>query len=358
MTTLLDCFSGMGGASIGARQAGFDVVMGVDNDPFALHYFSKIHPDSDILEADIRAIRPASLPRTAVAWFSPPCTHHSFARGSGMDSREARASRDLMWEVQRIAKSRRFPSIVVENVPNVTNWPSWNAWNASLADLGYVVANLSLNAAHSSYAGPAAPQLRDRVFTVATRRRMDFGPILEPPAHCLHCGRDVATERSWSPRSRDIGRYGYAYVYRCRSCCTRVKPHEESARSIVDWELPTRPIRGDLAPRTQLKVESGLRAYGGEKFIVELRGGASMHRSIDSPLSSVTAGGRHHMLVIPGDVVHSRMLTLEEMAAAQRLDGLPTERRLALARGRVIGNAVPANVARDILSLILRGSTC
>ncbi len=95
------------------------------------------------------------------------------------------------------------------------------------------------------------------------------------------------------------------------------------AGSAVDWNLPGQRI-GDrkkpLAPKTRHRIQAYFDKYPGAwnalprtpwnqhladgrtgypPFMVELRGGGSMYRSLDEPMATVTAGGNHHGLVVP-----------------------------------------------------------
>ena len=51
--TVLDLFSGAGGLSRGFLDAGFEVVLGVDNDEMALKTFSRNHGDSKTMKLDL-----------------------------------------------------------------------------------------------------------------------------------------------------------------------------------------------------------------------------------------------------------------------------------------------------------------
>ncbi len=53
MLKVIDLFSGCGGLSYGLIQAGFDVVLGIDNDDMALKTFKKNHKNSKTLNADL-----------------------------------------------------------------------------------------------------------------------------------------------------------------------------------------------------------------------------------------------------------------------------------------------------------------
>ncbi|TVX22966.1 DNA cytosine methyltransferase, partial [Streptococcus pneumoniae] len=53
---IVDLFSGAGGLSYGFEMAGFNVLLGIDNDEKALETFQKNHQNSEILCGDIASI--------------------------------------------------------------------------------------------------------------------------------------------------------------------------------------------------------------------------------------------------------------------------------------------------------------
>lgn len=55
--TTIDLFSGCGGLSYGMCRAGFDVVLDVDQDRYALQSFTRNHPGSKAFFADISKLK-------------------------------------------------------------------------------------------------------------------------------------------------------------------------------------------------------------------------------------------------------------------------------------------------------------
>ena len=51
--TVLDLFSGCGGLSRGFMDAGYEVILGVDNDAASLSTFEKNHKSSKVLNLDL-----------------------------------------------------------------------------------------------------------------------------------------------------------------------------------------------------------------------------------------------------------------------------------------------------------------
>ncbi|WP_373316619.1 DNA cytosine methyltransferase [Streptomyces hydrogenans] len=90
-------------------------------------------------------------------------------------------------------------------------------------------------------------------------------------------------------------------------------------------------------------------------FVAELRGGGSKHRPVSDPLATVCASGNHHGLVVPeaSPAVEDcgfRMLQAEEYAAAMAFPGTYRWQGSKRDRVRMAGNAVPCNMARDLVA--------
>ena len=64
-----DYFSGAGGASTGARQAGFDVIFAANHWPYAVALHAANHPDTAHACVDIDRLHPSDAPYSEVAWF-------------------------------------------------------------------------------------------------------------------------------------------------------------------------------------------------------------------------------------------------------------------------------------------------
>lgn len=81
MTVLkvIDLFCGVGGATLGFREAGFEVVLAVDKDGTALDAYSANHPEVETWAMDIRVLRAENLPEADVILGSTPCTSFSIA---------------------------------------------------------------------------------------------------------------------------------------------------------------------------------------------------------------------------------------------------------------------------------------
>jgi DNA (cytosine-5)-methyltransferase 1 len=176
--TALDLFSGAGGTTQGLRDAGFTVVAAVENDPIAAKTFAANHPDTDLLDRDIRRVQAPALARRLglaggldLLTACPPCQPFStLGTGDPNDPRNA-----LVSSLARFIKHLRPRAIVLENVPGLKHEPRFVRLLAGL-QVDYRVRQYIVQAADFG-----VPQRRRRIIVVAVERSVD----VEPPEDLL-----------------------------------------------------------------------------------------------------------------------------------------------------------------------------
>jgi len=170
---VFDMFCGAGGSSLGAREAGANVVGGVDMWGAAVKSFKDNFPSAHVFEQDLRILKPESVIDLTgsidLLISSPECTHHTCARGSKPRSEE---SRDTAFQVIRYAEVMKPRWIVLENVVHMKPWGRYKELMAELARLKYNVREQVIDAS---------------TFGVAQRRRRLFmiADLLEMPEEVL-----------------------------------------------------------------------------------------------------------------------------------------------------------------------------
>lgn len=306
-----DLFCGAGGASVGLRRAagglGLKVdLLAVNHWSTAIQTHSLNHQDVRHLCESVERINPRDVipgGRLQLLIAAPECTNHSRARGGRPVNDQSRAT---AWHILKWAQELYIDNILIENVEEFREWGplgangkplksgkgnTYRAFLESLRSLGYRVEDRVLTAA--DYGDPTT---RRRLFIMARRGNR---PIAWPePTHSRTGAATLfgKTER-WRP-----------------------------ARDVIDWTLPSRSIFGrkkPLSPKTMARIVAGLERFGGkalQPFIVQLRGTADEQiatsaRSLDDPLSTVTASGAHHALCEPFVLVnnaHNRPKGLDE----------------------------------------------
>jgi DNA (cytosine-5)-methyltransferase 1 len=262
-------------------------------------------------------------------------------------------TRATAYDVIRASEVHRYRAVLCENVVEfAADWELFDWWRKGMEMLGYNSQIVSASSAHIGGNGnDPAPQWRDRIYIVFTRKGIPLPDLKpRPPAWCHDCSENVEAVQTWR-NGRRIGKYKQQYDYRCPNSGCRhaiVEPYIRPAASIIDWtnlgvrigERPDHKLR-PLAANTVKRIQAGLDQLGSEKamvltvnhgghdgrafpahlrplpartvkigeavltppaaresFVVEYRrnGGAE---PVAHPLSTVSAQGNHHGLVIP-----------------------------------------------------------
>ena len=181
--TIIDLFSGCGGFSYGFQQAGYHVVLGVDNTEIALKTFEKNHSDSKTLLLDLhendsinKIVEATDNKKIDVIIAGPPC--QGFSLSGKRDENDNRNT--LFNAVFKLAKEVNPKAIIIENVPGLLRLYDGKAKKEiiELCDkLGYHCNPKLLFAPDYG-----VPQIRKRVFFVALRK--DLGKFEFPePTH-------------------------------------------------------------------------------------------------------------------------------------------------------------------------------
>ena len=182
----ISLFSGAGGMDIGIRQAGFEVLANVEFDE---HCCSTLRAaarreslKAKIIETDIRTLNPYDLMAeinvekgdTSLLFGGPPCQSFSLA-GKQLGLNDSRGL--LLYEMIRFADAIRPKIVLIEQVKGLLSSKAENNrrgevfedFLTGLEDIGYVPKWRIILAADFG-----VPQLRERLFIVATRDKNGF----------------------------------------------------------------------------------------------------------------------------------------------------------------------------------------
>lgn len=175
----IDLFSGCGGFSYGFQQAGYHVVLGVDNTKAALKTFDKNHKNSKILELDLHLeksintiIETIGTNEIDVIIAGPPCQGFSLT-GSRKEDDERNS---LFYSVFDLASKVNPKAIIIENVPGLLRLYKGKAKDEIIRlcdQMGYTCNYKLLYAPDFG-----VPQIRKRVFFVALKK--EFGKFEFP----------------------------------------------------------------------------------------------------------------------------------------------------------------------------------
>lgn len=181
----VDLFSGWGGLTLGAEDAGVEVVWAGNHWELAVEVHQLNHPGTAHACQDLRQADWTTLPDYDLLLAAPACQGHSTA---SQPKRRAYhdALRATAMAVVDCADVTEPAAIIVENVPAFTRWRLYDWWCEGLHRLGYQLDVRQLTASHYG-----VPQRRKRLFTIATRPGVQvphltptliepaFGPLIE-----------------------------------------------------------------------------------------------------------------------------------------------------------------------------------
>lgn len=195
----VDLFAGWGGFTSGAEAAGAEVVYAANHWPLAVKAHQLNHPNAMHECQDLRQADWSRLPQYDVLLASPACQGHSrAAQPSRARSERQRRYHDALrataWAVVDCADITEPSGIIVENVPDFLRWRLYPVWRSALEALGYQIQERVISAAQHG-----VPQLRNRLFVVATRTGavdLDFEHVEEPAfGPCI----DWDAGNNWKP---------------------------------------------------------------------------------------------------------------------------------------------------------------
>jgi len=112
---VVDLFCGGGGISEGLRQAGFEIVFGLDKEKSATETF-KNNQSADVAQIDIENLSLDELPEFDVLVGGPPCIEFSMSKGR---RRNILAGLKLVQAFLRVVYYRRPKYWIMENVPRI-----------------------------------------------------------------------------------------------------------------------------------------------------------------------------------------------------------------------------------------------
>ena len=171
----LDCFAGIGGFRMGLELAGHKCVGHIETDKYCNQAYNAIYkPKGDeFFGEDITEVDTRKLPDFDILCGGFPCQAFSVAgkRGGFEDTRGT-----LIFELLRIAKEKRPPYLLFENVRGLLSHDKGHTFKTiliALDEIGYDVQWQVLNSKHFG-----VPQNRERVYIVGYLRGRSRRPIL------------------------------------------------------------------------------------------------------------------------------------------------------------------------------------
>ena len=177
----IDLFSGAGGMSLGAKQAGVEVLYAVEKCPLAASTYQRNFPETTVLVSDIAELRnlPMRPRRTKTIVFGgPPC--QGFSTSNQRTRNQWNRDNWMFKEFVRVALTWNPDWIIIENVKGIRETAKGMFLEfiiESLSFVGFTVSVTTLNAAHYG-----VPQKRERTFIVGSRWGEQFhDPVRKQP---------------------------------------------------------------------------------------------------------------------------------------------------------------------------------
>ena len=168
--TAVDLFSGCGGLSEGLKQAGFNVVAGVEVNKNAAKTYSMNHPDTFLFENNIRDLDTKKILRLLkgkplhLLAGCPPCQGFSSLRKLNRKSAIRDERNSLINEYYRFVEELNPVTIMLENVPGIVDYTLFKTIIRKLKKIGYNIDFKVVNVADYS-----VPQRRKRLVLVGSR---------------------------------------------------------------------------------------------------------------------------------------------------------------------------------------------
>lgn len=179
--TVIDLFSGCGGFSYGFQQAGYHVIIGVDNNKMALNTFEKNHENSKTLLLDLhedssidKIVHAKGNQLVDVIIAGPPCQGFSLT-----GSRKEKDERNTLFNaVFRLAKKVNPKVIIIENVQGLLTLYKGKAKK----DIINLCEEMGYNCTPRLLYAPdfGVPQIRKRVFFVALKKELGVFEFPDP----------------------------------------------------------------------------------------------------------------------------------------------------------------------------------
>lgn len=340
---VLDLFCGAGGLSYGFESAGFNVVLGIDNDAAALKTFESNHKGAKSICGDITQIHYEKDIKDVIGDISidviiggPPCQGFSLSGPRNFEDPRNK----LYLSYIRLVDEIRPKAFVIENVPGLVSLFGGEVRDNIIrifTEMGYDVQNKILCA--SDY---GVPQSRKRVVFVGIKKglgKFEYPEISETQVTCEMALSDLP------PLTETVGEAEQDYV------CDPANDYQKLMRA------RSGKVKNHIAATHSEKVQHiiSLVPDGGnyKDLPEEYRDSRNFHVAwtrfnSKKPAPTIDTGHRHHF-----HYKYNRVPTVRECA---RLQSFPDDFEFIgnkTQQFRQVGNAVPPLMAEKIAEKLM-----
>ena len=338
----IDFFCGGGGMTCGLRQAGINVIAGVDIDKEAKETYEYNNPGTSFIETDIQNLQSNFFEHkfgvnkyddSLILVGCSPCQFYSIINTSRIESIK---TKDLLINFARFVEYYRPGYVLVENVPGIlTNKQSiWPEFHKKLQDLGY--SNIVYGIIDMSHYG--VPQSRRRFSLIATRLDVDIHLPYADDKQALLI--DFIGESNGFPKikagHKDTSDFNHTVAGLSNICLRRLNKTKHDGGSRLDWAND---------PELQLRC-----FIGKDDCFKDSYGRMWWNKpapTITTKFFSISNGRFGHPC-------EDRAISLREGATLQTFPKNYTFKSKSIATtARLIGNAVPCEYARRLGEVII-----
>jgi DNA (cytosine-5)-methyltransferase 1 len=340
---VIDFFSGCGGASEGLRQAGFDIVLGLDSDKYAAASYRENFPEAAFIEGDIQGVSEqnvATFVRARNEQNEPlllaacaPCQPFS-SQNKFKSEKDCR--RTLLDETHRFITELMPEYIMIENVPGIQKVNEnaegpYKRFIKFITDSGYEYTTFI--AKSENY---GVPQKRKRFVLIASR----LGTVSIPPV--TH-GEGLERYRT----ARDfISDYP---SLKAGSICPEDSLHVSAAMNELNLtRIRNTPEGGDRRNWPNHLINKCHQNYTGHTDTYGRMNWDTPAPTLTTKCNSYSNGRFGHP-----DTNQNRAISIREASRLQTFPPNYVFKGTIGSMARQIGNAVPCNLARQFgLSII------
>lgn len=342
----IDLFAGAGGLSLGAMQAGIEVRMAVESNPYAAATYSWNHPHTRVYMGDIRKLKKINISKerkNTILFGGPPC--QGFSTSNQKTRNLNNPGNWLFLEFFRIAKLWKPDWIVLENVTGIADTEGGiflEQIHAKFKSLDYTVSMLVLNAVDYG-----VPQKRHRFFAVGSLQGISIRQPI-PSVSRYVAVREAISDLPDLPNGAEFGcipykcsaKYNYARCMRGRQ--------KQTTGHLVTMNTPLVVRRYKHIPQggNWRDIPGKLMSNYADRY--RCHTGIYYRLKEDEP-SVVIGNYRKNMLVHP---TQDRGLSVREAA---RLQSFPDSYEFKGSIGfqqQQVGNAVPPLLAKAVFNTI------
>jgi len=343
----VDLFAGAGGLSLGAKMAGIDVVLAVEQDKHAAATYAFNHPQTKLIVDDIKNISYIDITcrgKIKILFGGPPC--QGFSTSNQRTRKRDNPQNWLFEEFLRIVCLWKPDWVVLENVRGIVETE-----HGLFRDK--IVLNLEQAGYKSSYGVLCAsdygvPQIRSRFFLIASRH----GISINMPKPTTSCPINVRQAIDDLPSLSNGARENYLDYQR--------KPRSDYSKALRNGN---RSCSGNLVTNNASYIIERYKhiPQGGNwenipnrlmaNYFDRTRCHTSIYRRLHENRPSIVLGNyRKNMLIHPWE---DRGLSVREAA---RLQSFPDSYEFRGSIGfqqQQVGNAVPPQLAKEVFNQLI-----